>query len=122
MALIDAVKDCIQDLRDNIWDDLLDKVSIFCDRMYITVPDMEDKIPVWCFCEGQWIICYHHYQVEVIIAVIDIIATEMYNRSVETNTELLTCISCLDPRDSFSIFDPSRLLRIAKIYYDDFSV
>ena len=40
----------------------------------------------------------------------------------ETNTELLTCISCLDLRDLFSRFNYSRLLRLVEIYCNDFSI
>ncbi|KAH7653232.1 Ribonuclease H-like protein [Dioscorea alata] len=99
MALIDTVKDRIQDLRDNRWDE-----------MSIPVPNMEDKIPVRGRSnrEGQWITYYHHYH--------------MNNRFTETTTELLTCISCLDPRNSFSRFNHARLLHLAEIYYDDFSI
>ncbi|XP_039123461.1 uncharacterized protein LOC120260083 [Dioscorea cayenensis subsp. rotundata] len=46
MALVDTVKDRIQDLRDNRWDELLEEVQSFCDRMYTPVPNIEDKIPV----------------------------------------------------------------------------
>ncbi|XP_039132336.1 uncharacterized protein LOC120269118 [Dioscorea cayenensis subsp. rotundata] len=85
---------------------------------------MEDKIPVRGRSrrEGQWITYYHHYHAEIFIAVIDLIATEMNNRFNETTTELLICISCLDPRDSFSRFHHGRLLHLAEIYYDDFSI
>lgn len=34
--------------------------------------------------------------------------------------ELQTCISYLDPRDSFSIFYYGRLLHVAKLYYNFF--
>ncbi|XP_039140543.1 uncharacterized protein LOC120277767 [Dioscorea cayenensis subsp. rotundata] len=124
MALIDTVKDHIQDLRDNRWNELLEEVRSFCDRMYIPVPNMEDKIPVRGHSrrEGQWITYYHHYHAEIFITVIDLIAIEMNNRFTETTTELLTYISCLDPRNSFSRFHHAKLLRLAEIYYDDFSI
>ncbi|KAH7685609.1 Ribonuclease H-like protein [Dioscorea alata] len=124
MALIDTVKDRIQDLRDNRWDELLEEVQSFCERMSIPVPSMEDKILVRGRSrrEGQWITYYHHYHAEIFIAVIDLIAIEMNNRFTETTTELLTCISCLDPRNSFSRFNHARLLHLAEIYYDDFSI
>ncbi|XP_076955842.1 uncharacterized protein LOC143630819 [Bidens hawaiensis] len=35
--------------------------------------------------------------------------------------ELLTCIACLDPRDSFQTFDHEKLLRLAELYSDNFS-
>lgn len=46
----------------------------------------------------------------------------MNNRFSEASTELLLCISCLDPRDSFSQFDKNKLLRLAELYPEDFSL
>lgn len=46
----------------------------------------------------------------------------MNNRFPEANTELLTCMACLDPRDSFSKFDIGKLIRLAELYPSDFSV
>ena len=40
----------------------------------------------------------------------------------ETTTELLNCISCLHPRNSFFRFHHGRLLRLVEIYSDDFCV
>ncbi|KAM7514386.1 hypothetical protein LguiA_003969 [Lonicera macranthoides] len=36
--------------------------------------------------------------------------------------ELLLCMACLDPRDSFSAFDKEKLLRFAEFYPSDFSI
>ena len=44
----------------------------------------------------------------------------MNNRFSEANTELLGCISCLHPRNSFSQFDVSKLIRLAELYPKDF--
>lgn len=46
---------------------------------------------------------------------------EMNDRFSEANSELLICISCLDPRDKFSKFDVGKLVRLAELYPDDFS-
>ena len=46
----------------------------------------------------------------------------MNNRFTELSSELLMCISCLDPRNSFSKFNNSRLLRLAELYPEDFSI
>ena len=54
--------------------------------------------------------------------VIDIISREMENRFSETNSELLTCIASLDPRNSFLDFDHAKLLRLAQFYPNDFSL
>ena len=45
----------------------------------------------------------------------------MENRFTESSTELLLCMSCLDPKNSFSNFSLSRLLRLAELYPPDFS-
>ncbi|KAL6569764.1 hypothetical protein OROMI_014278 [Orobanche minor] len=62
----------------------------------------------------------HYYQVEVLYSVIDVQAFEL-QRFDEVNTELLLCMSCFDPKDSFYAFDTTKLLRLAKFYPSDFS-
>ncbi|CAN6693287.1 unnamed protein product [Malus baccata var. baccata] len=47
---------------------------------------------------------------------------ELNNRFNETNTELLLCLACLCPADSFSAFDSQKLLRLAQFYPKDFSM
>ena len=37
------------------------------------------------------------------------------------NTELLLCVACLDPSDSFSAFDKEKLIRLSQLYPNDFS-
>ena len=121
MELIVTVKQLIQDLREHGWDVFLEEVKRFCVAMCIPVPKMEDSIPVRGRSrrDGQWITYYHHYHTEIFIGVIDLIISEMNNRFSETSTELLRCIACLDPRNSFSKFDKGMLLRLAEIYSDD---
>ena len=36
------------------------------------------------------------------------------------NTELLSCMSCLDPNNSFSAYDKRKLIRFAEFYPTDF--
>ncbi|XP_042387989.1 uncharacterized protein LOC121980087 [Zingiber officinale] len=54
--------------------------------------------------------------------VLDMMVQEMNNRFSESSTEVLTCIVCLDPKDSFSQFNISKLLRLAELYPEDFSL
>ncbi|KAI5660706.1 hypothetical protein M9H77_20029 [Catharanthus roseus] len=56
------------------------------------------------------------------IFVLDFIVKEMDDRFTESTSELLICISCLDPRDSFVNFDRNPLLRLSEFYSDDFSI
>ncbi|KAI5649269.1 hypothetical protein M9H77_35274 [Catharanthus roseus] len=56
------------------------------------------------------------------IFVLNLIVKEMDDRFMESNIELLMCISSLDPRDSFANFDQNQLLPLSEFYSDDFSV
>lgn len=45
----------------------------------------------------------------------------MNDRFSKASTELLSCIACLDPRNSFSQFNVDQLMRFASLYKEDFS-
>ncbi|KAL6547893.1 hypothetical protein OROHE_009598 [Orobanche hederae] len=119
MSLVVTTKRQLQDLRDNGWDDLLQDVNSFCSENGISIPNMEDNIP-GRLCRKHTF--FHHLRVEIFCQVVDCISQEMENRFTETNTELLMCIACLDPKDSFSNFSHSTLLRLAELYPEDFSL
>ncbi|XP_039133244.1 zinc finger MYM-type protein 1-like [Dioscorea cayenensis subsp. rotundata] len=115
MGLIVTMKELMQDLRENGWGTFLEEVRSFCVEMSVSVPNMEDSIPVRGRSRRgrQLVTYYHHYHAEIFIAVIDLLTAEMNNRFSETSTELLRCIACLDPRNSFSRFDYGMLVRLA---------
>ncbi|GAV79922.1 LOW QUALITY PROTEIN: Dimer_Tnp_hAT domain-containing protein, partial [Cephalotus follicularis] len=46
---------------------------------------------------------------------------ELNTRFNEVNTELLLCMACLNPSDSFSAFDKNKLIRFAQFYESGFS-
>ncbi|XP_057997282.1 uncharacterized protein LOC110644107 [Hevea brasiliensis] len=46
---------------------------------------------------------------------------ELNNRFDEVNTNLLLCMACLDPKDSFSAFNTSKLIQLVKFYPCEFS-
>ena len=47
---------------------------------------------------------------------------ELNDRFNEVNTDLLLCVACLYPNDSFSAFNKNKLIQLAKYYLEDFSV
>ncbi|KAK1391434.1 General transcription factor 2-related zincfinger protein [Heracleum sosnowskyi] len=63
----------------------------------------------------------HHFQVSLFYNVIDFQLHEMNDRFDNVNMELLTCISSLDPRHSFSAFDKHKLIKLAKFYPLEFN-
>ncbi|XP_073121527.1 uncharacterized protein [Henckelia pumila] len=63
----------------------------------------------------------HYFRVETFYEVIDLQLHELNNRFNEMNTELLLCMACLDPSNSFSAYDKGKLLQFAHFYPSDFS-
>jgi hypothetical protein len=63
----------------------------------------------------------HHYRVELYYTVIDMQLQELNSRFNEANSELLLCVACLSPDDSFAAFNKKKLLRLAQFYLNNFS-
>ncbi|XP_035835841.1 uncharacterized protein LOC118484058 [Helianthus annuus] len=61
------------------------------------------------------------YSVNIREEVVDLLLNEMNKCFTKSNSELLTCIACLDPIDSFQSFDRQKLLRLAELYSEDFT-
>ncbi|XP_050936272.1 uncharacterized protein LOC127144404 [Cucumis melo] len=53
--------------------------------------------------------------------VIDMQLQELNNRFSEKSTELLLCVACLNPSNSFTAFDRQKLICLAQFYPRDFS-
>ena len=123
MSLLVDVKTRLMTLRNEGWEPLLDEVKSFCTEKKIPIPNMDDSIPRWgrSRLDGNLITHEHHYCVDIFLAAIDAIITEMDHRFNEVSSELLVCFSCLDPRDSFSKFDVEKIARLTEIYKEDFS-
>ncbi|XP_042425762.1 uncharacterized protein LOC122013568 [Zingiber officinale] len=77
----------------------------------VKVPEMKDN----CLIGGrsrrrkQVITNLHYYRVEIFYQVVDLFTQEMNTRFSEVSTELLSCIACLHPRNSFSEFNVQKL-------------
>ena len=71
-------------------------------------------------CNTQQNTNLHHYRVELFYTVIDMQLQELNNRFSEANTNLLLCMACLNPSNSFVAFDKEKLIRLAKFYPSDF--
>ncbi|XP_072147524.1 uncharacterized protein [Setaria viridis] len=123
IGLIGSVMRNMNEMRENSWDALFEEVKEFCLLNNIEIPNMEDMIPVrGCSrCrDAKLVSCYHHFHYGIFIVVIDKIYCELNNRFPERSTQLLRCVACLDPRDSFANFELQKLVELAKIYKDDF--
>ncbi|XP_022883726.1 zinc finger MYM-type protein 1-like [Olea europaea var. sylvestris] len=105
MSLVTVCKQRLQEMRDNEWDSFLDEVVSFC-RSRRNTEEMTN---------------FHHFRVDLFYSVIDIQIQELNDRFSEVSTELLLCLACLCPDDSFSAFDKDKLIRLSKYYPKDFS-
>ncbi|XP_004954797.1 uncharacterized protein LOC101785022 [Setaria italica] len=85
------------------------------------VPDMEDNYVPYGrsrrFVQDQ--INDDHFRREVYIGVIDKISQELDNRFDEVNMELLSCMSALNPSNSFASFDAQKVCQLAEFYPKD---
>ncbi|CAN6562124.1 unnamed protein product [Malus baccata var. baccata] len=66
------------------------------------------------------------YMFSSVVHVLQMVIDDNPNESLddrfnEVNTELLICMACLSPKDSFVAFDKPKLLRLAQFYPQDFS-
>jgi len=114
----------INAMRENGWDDLLEKTKAFAAKHNIDIPNMEDMIPMRgrSKCRGaKYVTYYHHIHHGIFNVVLDQIICELNNRFPERSTQLLRCVACLDPTNEFANFEIEKLVELAKIYYADFS-
>ena len=124
IGLIGAVLRNINHMRADGWDGLFEEVKTFCLKRNIIVPNMEDTIPIRgrSRCHGATLVSYyHHFHHGIFNVVLDQILAELNNRFSKRSTQLLRCIACLYPSNSFANFDENKLVELAQIYAADFS-
>ncbi|XP_078171495.1 uncharacterized protein LOC144565578 [Carex rostrata] len=120
IRLVNIAKQRLQHMRDSGWELLLKKVCAFCEKHGIKVSNMEEEY----FDNPRYqtgTTNLHYYRVNLFNTVIDMQLKELNDRFNETNTQLLICMSCLDPRNSFSAFDIEKLVQLAQFYHSDFN-
>lgn len=124
MRLVSLSKKRLQNLRDQGWEGLLTRVTSLCEKNDIPVPIMDEQyVPHGRKRRNiEKITSLYYYKIDRFYYMIDIQIQELNNRFNETNTELLLCITCLDPHSSFEAFNIDKLLHFASFYPVDFSL
>ena len=109
-------------MRDDEWISLLTEVSSFCTIDDISILNMDDIFVVSGMQRRntQQNTNLHHYYVELFYTVIDMQLQELNNHFSKANTNLLFCMACLNPHDSFVAFDKENLIHLTKFYPSDF--
>lgn len=124
VGLISATLQRVNDWRHSGWLELFEEAKTFCELHNIIVPNMMDTTTTRGRSRGrggQLITYYHHLNNEIFNVVLDQLIVELNNRFGERSTQLLKCIGCLDPRNSFFNFDGDKLIELATLYAADFS-
>ncbi|XP_075645051.1 uncharacterized protein LOC142616045 [Castanea sativa] len=118
MDLVKVSKQRLQVIRDDEWISLLTEVSSFCTTHDIPILNMDEIFVVSGRprCNTQQNTNLHHYRVELFYTVTDMQLQELNNHFLEANTDLLLCMACLNPSNSFVAFDKEKLIRLAKFY------
>ncbi|XP_019248621.1 PREDICTED: zinc finger MYM-type protein 1-like [Nicotiana attenuata] len=123
MLLVQVAKKRLQTLRrDDEWDLFVDKVSMFCIKHDILVPNFDGlyvnfgrsrrKPADYTF--------FYHYRVDVFCKVLDWQVQELNDRFDKVTTELLHGVACLNPIDAFSSFDIRKIMKMDELYPNDF--
>ena len=96
----------------------------FCAYKGIHVVDMDAEVPIRGRSrrDGFTVTNLHYYRTEIFFVVLDKINTELCHRFSEVSSELLVGFACLDPKKSFSMFNLEKLVKLAKLYDQDFTV
>ncbi|XP_062075023.1 uncharacterized protein LOC133779036 [Humulus lupulus] len=123
MDLVKICKKQLQMTRDNGWDSLVEEVYNFRMKFNIDVLDMNH---MYCpqgksQCKAPRLTNFHYFRVDFFNTVIDLQLQELNSHFNEANTELLLCLACLSPANSFSSFDKGKLIRLVQLYPCDFS-
>ncbi|XP_074283230.1 uncharacterized protein LOC141607779 [Silene latifolia] len=123
VKLVDVTKNSLQRIRDDGWDAHMEKVSAFCLKHGIDIPNMNDLyvIPGRHRRGRREVDNLKHFRAEVFMSVIDQILSEFNDRYNEKSKELLVCMSCFNPQNRFASFDTKKLRELAEFYPSEFS-
>ena len=118
---VTVAKSRMQQLRSNGWNQFIQRITLFCNKNGVQVPDMEGNYMPYGrsarFAQNQT--NDDHFRREIYIGVIDQISQELDNRFDEVNMELLSCMSAFNPTNSFASFDAQKIRRLAEFYPND---
>ncbi|XP_024979014.1 uncharacterized protein LOC112516227 [Cynara cardunculus var. scolymus] len=119
--LIGTTKGQLQMLRENGFDQVLEKCYSFCDKHKIVKLDMaEAYVNTKSSRKRMNINNQHYYNYDIFNTVLDMQIREFGDRFGEISSDLLQNMAALNPRNSFSQFNKSSLLKLSHMYPRDF--
>ncbi|XP_074305563.1 uncharacterized protein LOC141640781 [Silene latifolia] len=123
VSLVDVTQKNLKKIREDGWTTHMEKVTSFCQKNEICVPVMSDMyvVPGRCRRGKKEVDNLTHFRIEVFLSLIDQIWREIDDLFSERSKDLLTYMSCFNPRDRFSSFNIRHLLQLATFYPCEFS-
>jgi hypothetical protein len=124
IGLVGVTLQKLNEIRHHGWDALFEAAKDFCLKHNIVVPDMSVEIVRRGCSRGhreQLVTYYERLHHEIFNVALDQVIVEFNNHFAERSTQLLRCVACLDPNNSFANYDEDKLVELAKIYADDFT-
>jgi hypothetical protein len=90
-------------MRENGCEPLLRRVKQFCNKHEIEVPDMDKEIDARGTSRHrkQKVPNIHFYHVEIFLAAVDALLSEMNHRFDEVGSELVVCIAAFNPSEEY---------------------
>ncbi|XP_071712417.1 uncharacterized protein [Rutidosis leptorrhynchoides] len=120
VSLVQGTKMSLQSFRENGFDELLEDVNSFCQKYNLERLNM-DELYVVSRNRKKDFTNQHYFKVDIFIAVLDMIIRELNDRFSEVSTELLNNMAALSPRNSFCMFNESKLMKLSEMYPMDFN-
>ena len=118
--LIGTTKGQLQMLRENGFDQVLEKCYSFCDKHKIVKLDMaEGYVNTRNPRKMINITNRHYYNYDIFNIVLDMQICEFGDHFCEISTDLLQNMATFNPRNSFSHFNKSSLLKLNQMYPHD---
>ncbi|XP_071714925.1 uncharacterized protein [Rutidosis leptorrhynchoides] len=115
VSLVQGTKSTLQNFRLNGFDELLKDVCSFCQKYGLEMLNMDEAYVV-SRNRKRNITNHHYFKFDVFSTVLDMIIHEFGDRFSEVSTELLTNMAALSPRNSFSMHDASKLMKLSEMY------
>ncbi|GAA0162345.1 hypothetical protein LIER_39398 [Lithospermum erythrorhizon] len=122
MQLVEVSKKMFQQMRDDGWEEFFEKVLLSCGNLVINMPDMESRNikDTRSQRNAAFITHFHYFKYDYFVHIIDVILKELNERFSPESTELLQCVACLSPCSSFDAFDTKSIVKMARLYPNDF--
>ncbi|XP_071705044.1 uncharacterized protein [Rutidosis leptorrhynchoides] len=120
VTLVHGTKRSLQKFREKGFDEILKRAYSFCKQHTLGSLDM-DELYIISRNRKTNFTNRHYFKVDIFTTVMDRQIQEFNDRFSEISTELLSNMSALSPRDSFSLFDKQKLLNLSKMYPSDFT-